>query len=144
MDAGSRNGDSGTSAEAPLDTAAEEQAWDEAMHQALSLAKAQGKSMAGCQHRADGRQPSPGEGRRCDRRTHPFIRLPQLIELLKVQPEFARRPKTRPERSAVLPITEQRTFRSSVIRLTGTSIRQHRSAALIPSTSRFSQSSLPE
>ena len=44
MDAGSRNGDSGASAEAPIDTAAEEQAWDEAMHQALSLAKAQGKS----------------------------------------------------------------------------------------------------
>ena len=44
MDAGSRNGDDGTSAEAPIDTAAEEQAWDEAMHQALSLAKAQGKS----------------------------------------------------------------------------------------------------
>ena len=44
MDAGSRNGDGGASAEAPIDTAAEEQAWDEAMHQALSLAKAQGKS----------------------------------------------------------------------------------------------------
>ena len=110
----------------------------------VTFPAASGMLMAGCQHRADGRQPSPGEGRRCDRRTHPFIRLPQLIELLKVQPEFARRPKTRPGRSAVLPITEQRTFRSSVIRLTGTSIRQHRSAALIPSTSRFSQSSLPE
>ena len=44
MDAGSRNGDAGASAEAPIDTAAEEQAWDEAMHQALSLAKAQGKA----------------------------------------------------------------------------------------------------
>ena len=44
MDAGSRNGNGGASAEAPIDTAAEEQAWDEAMHQALSLAKAQGKS----------------------------------------------------------------------------------------------------
>ena len=44
MDAGSRNGDGDASAEAPIDTAAEEQAWDEAMHQALSLAKAQGKS----------------------------------------------------------------------------------------------------
>ena len=44
MDAGSRNGDAGASAEAPIDTAAEEQAWDEVMHQALSLAKAQGKS----------------------------------------------------------------------------------------------------
>ena len=44
MDAGSRNGDGDASAEAPIDTADEEQAWDEAMHQALSLAKAQGKS----------------------------------------------------------------------------------------------------
>ena len=44
MDAGSRNGDADTSSEAPIDTAAEEQAWDEAMHQALSLAKAQGKA----------------------------------------------------------------------------------------------------
>ena len=44
MDAGSRNSDPGASAEAPIDTAAEEQAWDEAMHQALSLAKAQGKA----------------------------------------------------------------------------------------------------
>ena len=44
MDAGSRNGDAGASAEAPIDTAAEEQAWDEAMHQALSLAKSQGKA----------------------------------------------------------------------------------------------------
>ena len=44
MDAGSRNGDDSVSVEAPLDTAAEEQAWDEAMHQALSLAKAQGKA----------------------------------------------------------------------------------------------------
>ena len=44
MDARSRNDDAGVSAEAPIDTAAEEQAWDEAMHQALSLAKAQGKS----------------------------------------------------------------------------------------------------
>ena len=46
MDAGSRNGDGCASAEAPIDTAAEEQAWDEAMHQALSLAKAQGNSPA--------------------------------------------------------------------------------------------------
>ena len=44
MDARSRNGDDSVSVEAPLDTAAEEQAWDEAMHQALSLAKAQGKA----------------------------------------------------------------------------------------------------
>ena len=47
MDAGSRNGDGGASAEAPIDADAEEQTWDEAMHQALSLAKAQGKSPGG-------------------------------------------------------------------------------------------------
>ena len=43
MDADARAGDSGDSAEAPVDVAAEEQAWDEAMHQALNLAKAEGK-----------------------------------------------------------------------------------------------------
>ena len=46
MDAGSRNdGDADArdmSADAPIDVNAEEQAWDEAMHQALNLAKAQG------------------------------------------------------------------------------------------------------
>ena len=46
MDAGARSGGDadahGTSADAPLDVNAEEQAWDEAMHQALNLAKAQG------------------------------------------------------------------------------------------------------
>ena len=45
MDAAARQDDDadGTSS-APPDTAAEEQAWDEAMHQAMSLAKAQGKA----------------------------------------------------------------------------------------------------
>ena len=46
MDAAARNGGDadahGMSADAPLDVNAEEQAWDEAMHQALNLAKAQG------------------------------------------------------------------------------------------------------
>ncbi len=42
MDAGARNGGDAGSAEAPLEVNAEEQAWDEAMHQALNLAKAQG------------------------------------------------------------------------------------------------------
>ena len=46
MDAGARNGGDADahsmSADAPLDVNAEEQAWDEAMHQALNLAKAQG------------------------------------------------------------------------------------------------------
>jgi len=43
MDADTRAGDEGTPTEAPLDVTAEEQAWDEAMHQALNLAKAEGK-----------------------------------------------------------------------------------------------------
>ena len=43
MDAGSRAGDDGGSAETPVDVAAEEQAWDEAMHQALNIARAEGK-----------------------------------------------------------------------------------------------------
>ena len=43
MDAGTRAGEDGKSAETPLDVAAEEQAWDEAMHQALNIARAEGK-----------------------------------------------------------------------------------------------------
>ena len=46
MDADARGEGSG-SGEAPLDTAAEEQAWDEAMHQALSIARAEGKAPGG-------------------------------------------------------------------------------------------------
>ena len=42
MDAAARNDGDAMSADAPMDVNAEEQAWDEAMHQALSLAKAQG------------------------------------------------------------------------------------------------------
>ena len=45
MDAPARGAgeeDEASSGDAPLDAAAEEQAWDEAMHQAVSLAKAQG------------------------------------------------------------------------------------------------------
>ena len=46
MDAAARGAreedDEASSGDAPLDIAAEEQAWDEAMHQAVSLAKAQG------------------------------------------------------------------------------------------------------
>ncbi len=44
MDAGTRVGDESNSAEAPVDVAAEEQAWDEAMHQALNIARAEGKA----------------------------------------------------------------------------------------------------
>ncbi len=44
MDAGARAGDSHDPAETPVDVAAEEQAWDEAMHQALNIARAEGKA----------------------------------------------------------------------------------------------------
>ena len=43
MDADARAGDDGDAAETPVDVAAEEQAWDEAMHQALNIARAEGK-----------------------------------------------------------------------------------------------------
>ena len=43
MDADARAGDDGEAAETPLDVTAEEQAWDEAMHQALNIARAEGK-----------------------------------------------------------------------------------------------------
>ena len=43
MDAGARGGGDSDSAETPMDVAAEEQAWDEAMHQALNIARAEGK-----------------------------------------------------------------------------------------------------
>ena len=45
MDAGARtgNGDDGDAGKTPVDVAAEEQAWDEAMHQALNIARAEGK-----------------------------------------------------------------------------------------------------
>ena len=42
IDADERRDDTGQSGESPVDTPAEEQAWDEAMHQAASLARAQG------------------------------------------------------------------------------------------------------
>ena len=47
MDARARAGEGSGSGEAPVDTAAEEQAWDEAMHQALSIARAEGKAPGG-------------------------------------------------------------------------------------------------
>ncbi len=47
MDAGARAGAGSGSGEAPVDTAAEEQEWDEAMHQALSIARAEGKAPGG-------------------------------------------------------------------------------------------------
>ncbi len=47
MDADARGDSDSGSGEAPLDTAAEEQAWDEAMHQALSIARAEGKAPGG-------------------------------------------------------------------------------------------------
>ena len=47
MDADSRADDGSGSGETSVDTAAEEQAWDEAMHQALSIARAEGKAPGG-------------------------------------------------------------------------------------------------
>ena len=44
MDAPAASGDDTGAGQAPADVSAEEQAWDEAMHQALNLAKAQGKA----------------------------------------------------------------------------------------------------
>ncbi|MDE0333939.1 MAG: VWA-like domain-containing protein [Defluviicoccus sp.] len=44
MDAGAGADDSSDSGEAPVDVNAEEQAWDEAMHQALNIARAEGKT----------------------------------------------------------------------------------------------------
>ena len=44
MDAPAGSGDDASTGQAPPDVSAEEQAWDEAMHQALNLAKAQGKA----------------------------------------------------------------------------------------------------
>ena len=44
MDAPGRTDDEADAGQAPADVSAEEQAWDEAMHQALNLAKAQGKA----------------------------------------------------------------------------------------------------
>ena len=43
MDADSRAGDDGDSAQAPVDVTAEEQAWVEAMHRTLNIARAEGK-----------------------------------------------------------------------------------------------------
>ena len=43
MDASARDGEDGDVGETPVDVAAEEQAWDEAMHQALNIARAEGK-----------------------------------------------------------------------------------------------------
>ena len=43
MDASARAGEDSDSSETPVDVAAEEQAWDEAMHQALNIARAEGK-----------------------------------------------------------------------------------------------------
>ena len=47
MDADARGDSDSGSGEATVDTAAEEQAWDEAMHQALSIARAEGKAPGG-------------------------------------------------------------------------------------------------
>ena len=47
MDAGARGDRNAGDGEAPVDVTAEEQAWDEAMHQAMNLARAEGKLPGG-------------------------------------------------------------------------------------------------
>ena len=47
MDAGARGDGGAGEGEAPVDVTAEEQAWDEAMHQAMNLARAEGKLPGG-------------------------------------------------------------------------------------------------
>ena len=54
MDAGARCGGNGEADESPVDVIAEEQAWDEAMHQALNLAKAEGKAPGGVEETVKG------------------------------------------------------------------------------------------
>ena len=54
MDAGARGGGTGEQDESPVDVIAEEQAWDEAMHQALNLAKAEGKAPGGVEETVKG------------------------------------------------------------------------------------------
>ena len=54
MDAGARGGGDARDGESPVDVTAEEQAWDEAMHQAMNLARAEGKLPGG--GRGDGAQ----------------------------------------------------------------------------------------
>ena len=69
-----------------------------------------------------------------------FLRRSESIRVLQAARRFNQNspdvPKTRPERSAVPPVTARRTTRILVMRLTGTSIRLHSSAALAPSTPR--------
>ena len=47
MDAGARGGGDADAGESQVDVTAEEQAWDEAMHQAMNLARAEGKLPGG-------------------------------------------------------------------------------------------------
>ena len=54
MDAGARAGDADESGEVSIDVNAEEQAWDEAMHQALNLARAEGKLPGGVEETVKG------------------------------------------------------------------------------------------
>ena len=54
MDAGARGGGTGEQDESPVDVIAEEQAWDEAMHQALNLARAEGKAPGGVEETVKG------------------------------------------------------------------------------------------
>ena len=62
MDAGARgDGDAGDG-ESPVDVTAEEQAWDEAMHQAMNLARARGSCRSGSRRRCETPMPAPSIG----------------------------------------------------------------------------------
>ena len=69
MDAPAGSGDDASPGQAPADVSAEEQAWDEAMHQALNLAKAQGKAPGGRQQQARGGPAQQARGARRPSRT---------------------------------------------------------------------------
>ena len=68
MDADARAGDDAEPAEAPVDVTAEEQAWDEAMHQALNIARAEGKVPGQVEETIQGAHASPLDWRTLLRR----------------------------------------------------------------------------
>ena len=68
MDAGARGDGNAGDGEAPVDNTAEEQAWDEAMHQAMNLAKAEGKLPGGVEETVRNAHASPLDWRTLLRR----------------------------------------------------------------------------
>ena len=104
MDAPAGSGDKAGPGQAPPDVSAEEQAWDEAMHQALNLAKAQGKAPgepgAPLDH-ADGGEPRPR--RHFPQRRDPLLRRCSLgARLLERRPAAARK-RSKPHESGRQP-----------------------------------------